>query len=391
MSDYAKKANAFYSQTASTFVSLRERFTQSISELYEYQLEGVIAEFKRKHKEWTKFKDLSLCQAIMVPMDKILIDVTMQRQVNFPHILKILQHFKETMVMAIQVYEDPAKPGHYIAWDGQHTALVLYILATKIFGDRVAGLMVPVVVYPVKMKAEIRRNFILLNGDAKEPLEFIDIYRQMVCGVRIDGADDPLWEQAEKKQQYFEKVGLFATNSKFGDEDQPGAFTLLADTIMSNSEKTLKDPEVTRMFSEYWAILGQQRPVDAKEARQLYEYFDACHKQGITVDKKYLVEFVQFTKDYFEADFSASGPFWAKVKDAYTKWYLSITPKDQIEYNKDGDAIVRGFSSEWRCGAPFLLAQLKASTKLSVPTYDANNGFTVKKAWLWESVNEQTA
>lgn len=381
MTTYAQKANAFYSQTASSFVNLRERFTQSVSELYEFQLEGVIAEFKRKHKDWVKFADLSTCRAITTTMDKILIDTTMQRQVNFPHILKILQNFKETMVMAIQVYEDPEKPGYYIAWDGQHTALVLYILATKVFGERIAQLPVSVVVYPVKMKAEIRRNFILLNGDAKEPLEFIDIFRQMVCGVRIDGADDPVWEQAELKQQYFEKVGLFATNSKFGDEDQPGAFTLLADTIMSNSEKTLKHPEVTRMFSEYWAILNQSRPVDAKEARQLYEYFDACHTQEIKVDKAYLVEFVQFTKDYFEADFSASGPFWAKVKDAYTKWYIAVTP--DVEYNKDGDPIVRGFSSEWRCGAPFLLAQLKQSTKLSIPTYSANNGFTVKKAWLW--------
>jgi tRNA (Thr-GGU) A37 N-methylase len=381
MTSYAQKANAFYNQTASHFISLRERFTESLSELYEFQLDGVIAEFKRKHKDWVKFADLSTCRAITTTMDKILIDTTMQRQVNFPHILRILQNFKETMVMAIQVYEDPEKPGYFIAWDGQHTALVLYILATKVFGERIAQLPVSVVVYPVKMKAEIRRNFILLNGDAKEPLEFIDIFRQMVCGVRIDKADDPVWEQAELKQQYLEKVGLFATNSKFGDEDQPGAFTLLAGTIMSDSEKTLKHPEVTRMFAEYWAILNQQRPVDAKEARQLYEYFDACYEQGITVDRAYLVEFAQFTKDYFEADFSASGPFWAKVKDAYTKWYIDVTP--DVEYNKDGDPIVRGFSSEWRCGGPFIIAQLKNSTKLATPKYSANNGFSVKKAWLW--------
>lgn len=378
---YAKKANNFYNQTTSHFISLRERLNESLNDLYEFQLEGVISEFKRKHKDWKQFSDLQLCQAITTSMDKILIDTTMQRQVNFPHILRILQNFKETMCMAIQVYEDPDRPGYYIAWDGQHTSLVLYILATRVFGERPSTLQIPVVVYPVKMKAEIRRNFILLNGDAKEPLEFIDIFRQMVCGVRIDGADDPVWVQADLKQKYLEKAGLFATNSKFGDEDQPGAFTLLADTIMSNNEKTLKDPEVTRMFSEYWAILNQDRPVDAKEARQLYEYFNLCFEQGITVDKKYLVDFVQFTKDYFDADFSPSGPFWAKVKNAYTKWYISVN--SDIEYNSMGDPIVRGFSSEWRCGGPFLIAQLKKSTKLAVPSYNANNGFIVKKEWLW--------
>ena len=389
MSKYADKANSFYNQTESHFVSLGERFKQSLSEMYGFQLEGVIAEFKRKHKNWNSFSDLHLCRAITTTMDKILIDTTMQRQVNFEHVMKIISNFQETMCMAIQVYEDPERPGYYIAWDGQHTALVLYVLATQVFTDRIGELNIPVVVYPVKMKAEIRRNFILLNGDAKEPLEHIDIFRQMVCGVRIDGATDPIWEAAELKQQYFEKVGLFATNSKFGDEDEPGAFTLLSGTIMSDTEKTLKDPEVTRMFSQYWAILGQERAVDAKEARQLYEYFDACFKQGITVDKNYLVEFAQFTKDYFEADFSGTGPFWAKVKKAYSNWYIRVTP--DIEYNADGDEIVRGFSSEWRCGAPFLLAQLKASTNLQVPTYEANNGFTVAKSDLWKVLDEQAA
>jgi len=81
--------------------------------------------------------------------------------------------------MAIQVYEDASKPGYYIAWDGQHTAISLYIILTKVFGERTAQTMIPVVVYNVKHKLEIRRNFILLNGDAKEELDFIDKYKQM--------------------------------------------------------------------------------------------------------------------------------------------------------------------------------------------------------------------
>lgn len=384
MKTYADQVNSFFNKKESHFVTLRERLNESLSKLYEYQLEGVLAEFKRKRPALTEYQQLQLCKAITTTMDRILIDTTMQRHVNFPHLLKITQNFKETMVMAIQVYEDPTQPGYYIAWDGQHTALVLYILATKVFGQLVQDLSVPVVVYPVKMKAEIRRNFILLNGDAKESLDHIDIFRQMVCGVRVDGADDPIWLQAEQKQRYFESVGLFVTNAKFGDENQPGAFTLLANTIMSDSEKTLKDPEVTRMFSEYWAMLNQSRPVDAKEARQLYEYFDACFKQNIKVDRGYLTKFVDFTKHYFSGDFSASGPFWDKVKQVYSKWYLTVTPQNQYEYNQKGEVIVRGFSSEWRCAAPFLLAQLKHSTDLQVPKYDANNGFTVQKSWLWQ-------
>ena len=87
--------------------------------------------------------------------DKIEIDITLQRMLDIIHACNIIDHFKQIMVMPICVYEDPARPGKYICWDGQHTAIVLYILATKIFGQRVDELMVPVVVYSVKQKAEI--------------------------------------------------------------------------------------------------------------------------------------------------------------------------------------------------------------------------------------------
>ena len=42
------------------------------------------------------------------------------------------------MVMAIQVYEDPERPSKYIAWDGQHTIIALFIIQQKVFGERTA-------------------------------------------------------------------------------------------------------------------------------------------------------------------------------------------------------------------------------------------------------------
>ena len=75
----------------------------------------------------------------------------------------------------------------------------------------------------------------MLNGDAKESLDFIDMYKQQVYGVKVDGAEYPEWKDTALKNYYFAQAGLFATNSKFGDEDEVGAFTLLADTLMSKS------------------------------------------------------------------------------------------------------------------------------------------------------------
>lgn len=381
---HAQTINGRYLKSTSHFVTLQQRLNDALkaAPMFVNMLTGMVDEYKRRHKNWAKFSDLKLCQAIQVSMDKILIDTTMQRNLNLRHILNILQHFRSTMVMAIQVYEDENKPGYYIAWDGQHTAIALYIILTKVFGEQVANTLVPVVVYNVKHKLEIRRNFILLNGDAKEELDFIDKYIQMVYGVKVDHADDDEWKDTALKNDYLAEAGLFATHAKFGDEDQPGAFTLLADTLMSKSLKTRKHPEVTRMFARYWSYLNEQRPVEPKEARQLYEYFNLCYEQGITVDDDYLLEFVNFTKSNFGADFGPNGPFWDKVKMAYTTWYEKAN-SGTADVDKDGNIIVRGFTTEMRTGIPFLIAQVKKSTKLAAPTYSANNGFTVAKKDLW--------
>jgi hypothetical protein len=378
---HADLINKQYLNKGSNFVTLESRldFALSLASYFKARLEQVVDEFKRRHaKQYTSFKQIKICKGIMVPADKILIDATMQRPLNLEFIMNIINCFAATMVMAIQVYEDDEKPGYYIAWEGQHTAVMLYILITKVFGERLANQMFPVVIYPVKHKLEIRRNFILLNGDAKQKIDFIDKYRQMVYGVKIDGSTDPEWLDTAKKNDYLSAAGLFATNKKFGDEEEEGAITLLADTLMSKSLKTRKHPEVTRMFSQYWVFLNPKRPTQAKEVRMLYDFFDACHKQNIVVDDAYLLELVNFNKKYFEANWSETGSFWSKVKQVYETWYKKANAENYAETNK-----IKGFNTEPKCGMPFYIAQLRKSTKLQTPDYSVNNGFTVGKSLLW--------
>jgi len=401
MNTYAEKTNSKYEVATSNFVTLDERLQKTLtkSPIFQAQLVGVLSEFKRKfctsrtltvqhHAPkfgWTCFSDMKLCNAIKVPFDKIQIDTTMQREVDMRHILKILSYFAESMVMAIQVYEDPDNPGRYIAWDGQHTAIALHIILTKVFMELPATATVPVVVYNSSQKLEIRQNFIMLNGDdAKKNLEPIDIYTQQVYGVKVDKA--PIerfseWHDTAKKNDFFRDAGLFATHKKFGDEDEDGAFTLLADTLMSKTLKTRKHPEVTRMFSQYWAYLtavsNQPRPVRPKEARVLYEYFNHCYEQKITVDTEYLLEMVNFTYNTFEANFGENGMFWDKVKDSYLRWYKQANKESYEEFG------LKGFNTEPRTGVPFLIAQMKKSTNLKTPKFVPNNGFTVVAGDLW--------
>ena len=376
---HADIINDQYRQSKSNFVSVQTRLSDSLNihSSFQNMLMGGVDEFKRRNKQYRSIQDIELCKGVDATLDQIMIDTTMQRHVNFRHILNIISEFKNTMVMPIQVYEDPEVPGKYIAWDGQHTVIVLYIIATMIFGIRPKDFRIPVCVYPTSQKLEIRKNFISLNGDAKAPLDFIDVWRQMLFGVNTDGSDDPKWLAAAQKQQYFAKAGLFATSSKFGDDDEPGAFTLLADTLMTKKLDKAKHPEVTRMFSEYWSYLSETRPVQAKEARQLYEYFNLCYEQGITVDGDYLRELVSFNKEYFEANFGENGMFWNKVRLAYTNWYAKANPESYAEHG------LKGFSTEMRTGLPFLIAQLNKSTKLKTPKYIPNNGFTVSHSDLW--------
>ena len=378
---HADKVNQQYNQTGSDPISLERRLTDSLAlkPVFNNMLIGVVDEFKRRNKQFKSLKDIELCKSVDATLDQILIDTTMQRELNFNHVKGILSQFRNTMVMPIQVYEDPGYPGKYIAWDGQHTAVALFIIATKVFGERAAKMIVPVAVYPTHEKLEIRRNFILLNGDAKEPLDFIDTFKQMIFGVRVDGADDSNWIKANQKQTHLEQAGLFATNSKFGDENEAGAFTLLADTIMTKNLNKAKDPQVTKYFAGYWSMLNADRPVQAKEARQMYEYFDACYQQDIKVDIDYIRELVGFTKEYFDANFSETGSFWDKVKMSYTRWYEAANPESYAEHG------LKGFTTEWRCGGPFLIEQIKKSTNLKTPTYNPNNGYTVKAEDLWES------
>jgi hypothetical protein len=348
-------------------------------------LAGAVEEWKGRRPDIKAWEDLHLCKALSTSLDKILVDTTMQREINMDHVIKILNYFRGSMIMAIQVYEDPERPGFYIAWDGQHTAMVLYIICVQILGMRPQDVEIPIVVYDVKQKAEIRRNFILLNGDAKEPLDNYDKFRQMIFGVRHDGSEDSLWVEVSKRQDLFEKAGLFVTAGKLDDDDEIGAFTLLEDTIMNNNIKNLKDVSVAEMFTDYWSTLGDKRAVDPKEARQVFEYFDACQRQGITVDQDYINQFVIFCKKYFNADWSGgkvSGPFWAKTKTAYENWFRKQNPDGELD-KKNGLIKVRGYATEWSCGGPFLIAQLKKSTKLKVPKFDAASGFSPDTKDLW--------
>ena len=236
--------NARFSSTKSNIRTIKQRWDETYNQLSDFNklvvdttLEQAKAEFRRRNPGLKKWADLKLAEAKSVVMSEVNIDGTMQRQLDIMWVLRLLNNFMSTMVVPIQVYRPVAGKNKYLAWDGQHTIVLLWLIATQLLEEDPDTIIIPVNLYQSDLKAEMRANFISLNSkEGKKMLEAIDLWEQMVFGVRLDGSTNPLWVATELKQKHIESVGLFVTSKKFGDEDEPCAITRLKDLYKLHPE-----------------------------------------------------------------------------------------------------------------------------------------------------------
>jgi hypothetical protein len=276
---------------------------------------------------------------------------------NLLHATGIMDKFQQIRVMPISVYEDPLAPGKYVCWDGQHTAIVLYLIAVQTLGLDISKCEVPIVVYESSQKSEMRENFMELNGDAKMPLDLIDYFHQMVFGVRTDGSLNTAWMLVEEKQKALESAKMFATHSKFGDTDQPGALSRL-DEIMDVKNYDLS---ITQNFCKYFvAVCKSSRPVQPKECWMLYEYFKLCQIEGIAVNDAYIRGVANSLKTAFNGDFNSIA-LASKAKASYQGWWINT--------GKSINGTLQGITyPEYRLGITFLIKQIAKNFKGTVPT-----------------------
>jgi hypothetical protein len=356
---YASQVNKRFHKSQSQYVDIATRLAEAIK--HAGWRAGTVSqaakEFAVRNKSIQNKKNIKLCSAQIARMNQIVIDITLQRELSIQHLVSILTKFKQILVMPICVYEDPAAPGKYVCWDGQHTIVLLYIIYAQILGEDINDVEVPIVVYPSTMKAEMRECFIMLNGEAKQPLDAIDIFYQKIYGVRTDGSTNADWILAESKQQALESNDMFATNEKFGDEKQPGALTVL--TELANDDYGL---EVTQAFCKYFkTVCDSARPVRPKESWMMYQYFDMCFGSGITVDDTYISKVASALQVVENGDFNAS-EFYTTARESYQEWFRHNKP------NPDGT--LWGITyPEKRLGMTFLLAQI-AKAGVKVPKYN---------------------
>lgn len=380
---YAAQQNSQYNHTGSKFVDLSTRFNDTISNLPRMKQTGVRSmitnacnEFQKKHTHITCFEDLQLAEAHATPMSDIFIDITIQRLLNLPWVADILTNFREPQADPIKIYEIvgggdladqyPVGTKLYASWDAQHTAIVYWIIAVMIYKQDPKKVKVPSIIYKVKNRADIRKNFVNGNSDlGKLSLDAIDLFRQMVLGVRLDGNTDPKWVDAELKQQYLEGADLFVTAEKFGDTHMPGAISRMAEINKYTSD-------IIRKFALYTTTIPTPRSIDSQEIEILCAWFNMAKEDGIDYTDDEVVSLGNHLHQLFGADFHESSSFWTKVRSAYENWhksyYSGLPAQHQPKHMK--------MSKNWNTGGTFLWHQLnKTWTGARMPSLNASTPF----------------
>ena len=360
LTSYADKINQQFYKTQSHYVTLKERLRSvTANETYlQSVLQDSIEDFKERNPQYQNWSDITLCKADKTTLDKIAIDTTLQRLLMFFWATDILDNFWAIQAEPIRVYEDPDCPGKYVCWDGQHTAIVFFIIASLVMGEDISKCEIPIVIYPSSQKDEMRRVFMAANGDGKRQLDAIDKYQQMVFGVRTDGSTIESWIVAEQKQQWLEKAKMFATHNKFNDDEQPGAYPRMNELMDSKNFQ----PVITKYFTQYFtAVCRSSRPVQPKESWMMYEYFKLCTiDPNIKITDKYIRDVAKALKVVGYGDFDSID----LASRARTSW------QDYYRANISWEGSLRGIQyPEKKLGLTFLIEQIKKAG-VDVPTFE---------------------
>lgn len=376
---YAASQNAKYSDKQSIFFDIKDRINAIISAVPLLKQTGIRSaisdacqKFSKRFPNVQSFSDFDLVESIEIPLSDILIDSTIQRLLNIAWVCAIIANFRDVQAMPIQVYpvtdknikyKSSGPRGLYASWDGQHTLAAFYIIAVYILKLDPAKVMIPVNVYKVSQKSEIRENFVKGNGpEGKKLLDAIDHYQQMIYGVRVDGNTNPTWIEAELKQQYLEQADLFVTADKFNDTFMPGAISRLQEINGYSSD-------IVRKFALYTTTFPVARPIASQEIEIMCAWFDMAKKDGVDYTDAEVVDLGNHLHTLFGADFHESSTFWNTVKQSYTNWHKKY-------WAGFHQAPTLRFNKNWSTGGVFLWHQLKKTWNTGrVPALSINSPF----------------
>lgn len=325
----AVAVNATFHNKASHYVTLADRLNQYLRiPVNAESLDLAQMHWRSRYPQIKQWDQIVLGQAQSVPLSHLQIDTTLQREVLFQWLCLIIQEFRDLRVMPISVYRDKNQSNSHMltCWDGQHTALSLWVICTQILKLDPDKCMVPVFIHPSTSREQMRENFTELNGPAKKPVSNAELFRQEVLGVRVDQSTRPSWKESELKQCILEKHQLFVCDKESMLRNQPGAISNMSEILATGTQGKGKHYHMQdlALFCELMDKAAVDRAIQSMEMWQWMDYFRACRMQGIQVNSKYLSTLVKFVNTCF-LTFN-SKVIHDKGQKAYTEWYKYDRP-----------------------------------------------------------------
>lgn len=366
---YASDQNQKFYDSGVNDVSLEERLEAYIDS-FRGTLDEVVAEWKGRNSGVKTFDDLGLCNASFTTLDKVVINPTLQRELMVGWVFKILSDWDKVLAMPIMVYQHPSKEDTFLAWDGQHTIIALYIIAKYALKVPLSECTIPIVVSPVAPLGKYRSAFIKINSDAKEPLDKYDLFTQKLRMVRADDVtDDKDANKAHKKQEALESADLFITHSKFGDTDEDGAITRLNEIA---SDKI--SVSVIQKFADYYSAKQSPSSVAPKELEVIIKFFDFCEKSkpAVPVTQGYIADLAKLINDrYGNLGLSDNSIFWDQAKRSHYNWHTDAMKGAKVKVrHKFGKTPIHGMI--------FLAALISHHLNHPVPTIESDSNWIIK-------------
>ena len=344
---YAQKCNEKFNTTEDRIEDLAERFVEAIIEkdpsLPDF-LKELGKEFRNRNPQYKEFADMYADMVQMsanknerVKLKQLLINATIQREVDPEWILKIFGQFDPFFVNIVRLYAINDRETMrriiermFAIWDGQHTTIVLLCIAIYAFGmsfEDAMELEIPVAIYPGHDIAKLRKRFIGVHDNTMtKPLDKIDLYMQYVYAVRNNGDKDPWSLRFEEIQSALEEFDCFFTHEKFGDVDKPGAVSRPSEIFPTGRDVNKWKSSVLRRVFQYHNMYLPDRHIEPLEIDNMAHIFRACDQQGITVDDDYVREIGKYlgavTQHTWAKGYTNTRHLKHKlVLNAYKSWY----------------------------------------------------------------------
>jgi hypothetical protein len=354
---YSGVHNARFLQSQIALVDLSTRLKNTLSKLprkaqanWHSALKVALAQFRKNNpglnslnlsKGVLNRKKFPICQAIDVALKQILIDITMQREPDIKWLLSIITNFRAYQASSIQIYQTP--DGKWAAWDSQHTALAIYLIAVHGLGMDLDEVVVPCTIYSMGSRGQLRSCYISNNSytgvqRGKKPLDQIDIVEQMIYGVQVDGVTDHEWVDWHTKWKIFASAGMFFAAEKFNNTDQTGAISRLEELGTCSEDVAKQFAIYGKYMMENQATATINRPIDTKELPLIIELLNMFEAEGIRLTEQDIENMAQHLIDKFNADFTTNGPFWNQVHQAVCNAWQNYNVSQNIPQHLWGTA-----------------------------------------------------